>query len=211
MNTYYPQVTSWRQVALFGMFAAMLGTTACAPDAAGPDVVATDVPSFDVQDENLVPNGDYSNPGFLEPYQALWSSLDEDTPNDDTDYVWRIRSGQPPTISAAEVDLTSPVGGTPSPSQAHTLKVRWKVEGNFSTSTPQPTLLNFKVIDPQNGVIANGTSIPTNNNYVTASTSVDSNQITDWNNLRILLSIQLKPSGSSQIEARVTWARLEIR
>jgi len=203
------------RVAVFALLGGLLGTTACASDTSGPESrvdFLPVVPSHVIQDENLVPNYDYSNPGFLEPYGTLSQSLDEDTPNDDTDYIWRYRSGQPPTNSAAEVDLTDPVGDTPSPTQTHTLKVRWKVVGDYSTSTPQPTLLNFKLVDNQNGVIASGTSIPTGNDYITASTGVNVGQISDYRALRIYLNVQLKPLyTSNQIQARITWARLEIR
>lgn len=200
-------------VATFALVVGMVWTTACATDAAGPSVeLMPGVTSSLLQDENLVPNNDASNPGNLEPFGSLWASLDEDIPNDDTDYIWRYRTGQPPTNSAATVDLTSPVGGTPSASQSHKLRVRWKVVGDYSTSTPQPTLLNFKVVDQTNGVIGSGTSIPTGSNYITDSAVVDPSLITDYATLQIYLNVQLKPAFSSnQIQARITWARLEIR
>ena len=192
--------------------ATTLATSACT-DATGTGsrTLKPGNPNFAVlQDENLVPVSDFSNPGFLEPFGSLWSQLDEDVPNDDTDYIWRYRSGLPPTNSEASVNLSSP-SAIPSPSQTHTLRVRWKVVGNYSNNTPQPTMLTFQLIDVTNGVVGTGTSIPTGNNYIDVSTTANPNLITDYNALRVRLNVQLKPVGTNQIQARITWVRLEIR
>jgi hypothetical protein len=212
MNTNYSHV-QWRlrSAAVIGVFAAMVGAPACATDVADPQAVefAPGIPTF-IQDENLKPDQDWSNPGGWP--SPMWSSIDEDTPNDDTDYINKIRTGLPPTVSAGTVELSDPAA-TPSSSQVHTLKVRWKVIGNYSTSTPQPTLLSYKLLQGDN-VIAAGTATP-NGSYTTFSkvllqSEVDS--ITDYTVLRIKLEVQLKPASDwDQIEARVTWARLEIR
>jgi hypothetical protein len=195
--------------------AGMLSATACATDPIGPESQGLSPGSGRygvLQDENLVPiNPDYANPGNLEPYGSLWSVVNETVPNDDVNYIWRYRTGLPPTNSEATLRLSAPVG-TPSPSQSHTLKVRWKVVGNYSNNTPQPTSLTIQLIDRTNGVVGNGTSIPTGNDYIDVNVSMNTSLITDYANLLVRLNIQLTPATQyEQIQARITWVRLEIR
>jgi len=193
----------------------LVATTACATDPIGPESrLAPKTPSLSIlSNEDLVPNQDWSNPGSWSS-SPLWSNMDEATPNDDTDYISRIRIGLPPTNSVAIVNLSDPVG-TPSPSQVHTLKVRWKVIGNYSTTTPQPTLLSFRLLaGGGTGTIAASAAVPSSSYVTTSYTLIQSevNSITNYNDLQLYLEAQLKPAtGSNQIEARVTWARLEIR
>jgi hypothetical protein len=220
MNTSHWDGRSPRlRMTALALLAGLLATTACAPDPVGPELILAPNaarPSILVQNEDLVPYQDWSNPGSWGPGTgSLWTTVDEATPNDDTDYMWRDRFGLPPTNSVAILQLTAPVGGTPSPTQVHTLKVRWKVVGNYSTTTPQPTFLFYRLLEGANGpVIAAGSAVPSGS-YATTSTVLlqsEVNSITDYNNLQLRLEAQLKPATQfDQLEARVTWARLEIR
>lgn len=203
------------RMAVFALGVGLLATTGCAPDPAQsvlapPNTVRADL----LQSENLVPDFDISNPGGLQPFGALWKELDEDTPDDDLSHIWRVRIGQPPTSSEATVRLSNPVGPRPDPSQAHTLKVRWKVDGNYSTLTPQPTKLIYSLIHGGT-VLATKMVFPSGQNYITDSVSVSplaANQ--SYDDLEIFFKMDLKPTSppvDTRIEGRITWARLEIR
>lgn len=128
------------------VFAGIVFAVGCAPEPTVPQgherpKIGASSRVLLIQDEDLVPNGDDSNPGVWEPFVNYWSVLD-DIDNDDTDYIFRNRLGLPPTTNAITVNLSNPVT-EPSPSQVHTIKVRWKVVGNYSTLTPQATGLIF--------------------------------------------------------------------
>jgi hypothetical protein len=201
----------------------ILALAACSKDTTrpvAPDTISATVTSSQAQD--LKPNGDWSNTLSMpwEPLSAsypssnpwgMWAQVDEDIPNDDTDYMWRNHSGDP-AVTVAVLDLTDPIG-TPSASQIATLKVRWKVLGSYSTTTPMPTLLNYALYEGTRRI--GGTSVMPSGGYVTGSYSlgqVGNLGITNWSALRIRLEAILKPANSwEQIQARVTWARLEIR
>ncbi len=200
------------QVAVLALFAATLANTAWPKGNSSEEVIQSPTIPGSLQDENLVPvHPDVSNPGGLEP-NPLWSSLDEDTPNDDSDYVFRNRLGLPPTYNEATVELSDPVGN-PNSSQEHTVRVRWKVTGNYSTNSPQPTLLFYTLLEGTTP-IASG-SVSPSGSYSSGSRVLltsEKNSITNYSALRIRLSLQLKPAGANdQIQGRVTWARLEIR
>ena len=199
------------QIALSVLTAGIFVNAGCTRDASDVGAVQFERTGTLLQDENLVPEyPDVSNPGDLEPLGSLWPQLDEDIPNDDVDYVWRNRWGLPPVYAQATVNLTDPVGA-PSPSQNHILIVRWKVTGNYSTSSPQPTLLFYELLQGSNR-IASKTVFPSGQSYVTDSVGVNGSSITNYAALRIRFSIQLKPaSASDEITGRITWARLEIR
>jgi hypothetical protein len=206
-----------RRIAILAL-AGMLGSTACATDSIAPEsrAVAPGSPHYTIlQNEDLVPSWDYSNSNlYFEAFGgsgSLWSTVDEAIPNDDTDYMYRFRTGLPPSNHQAELSLTPPTG-TPSPSQSHTLRVRWKVVGDYSNNTPQPTMLTISLIDVANGVIMNQISIPTGNNYIDVTLAGNGASITDYNQLRVRLNLWLKPSTAfNQIQARITSVRLEIR
>lgn len=184
----------------------------CTRDVAAPDDdLRLSNRIANLQDENLVPNDTASNPGAVEPFET-WTALDDNLPTEDGLYAWRNRLGLPPTYSQVTLRLTDPTGGTPSPSQRHTLKVKYMVWGNYSTTTPQPTLLFYELLQGSTS-IAQKTVSPSGADWVIDSVNVASNLITDYNDLNIRLSLQLKPisDGMDQIQGRVAWARLEIR
>lgn len=214
MNASIPnRPTALLRISVAALFTAMFAIAGCAGDATAPRTVRPNFSETDVQDEDLVPESDLSNPGNWEPNGSLWAQMDEGSPNDDTDYIYKNRLGLPATTSAATVELTDPVGGTPSSSQALTLKVRWKVTGNYSTTTPLPTILTYTLLEGTT-VIATGSLSPSSS-YVTGTRALlqsEINNISNYPALRIKLEATLKPaSDPDQIQARVTWARLEIR
>lgn len=203
------------RMAVLALGVGLLATTGCGPDPeprsvlAPPNVARADL----LQSENLVPDFDISNPGNLEPFGSLWSQLDEDIP-DENSYIWRVRFGQPPTSSEATVRLSDLVGPRPDPSQSHWLKVRWKVDGNYSTLTPQPTKLIYSLIH-HGTVLATKMVFPSGQNYITDSVGVNPLAANEsYNDLELFFKMDLKPTSppvDTRIEGRITWARLEIR
>lgn len=202
-NPNRPTGVSW--MALSALFAAILGNGACAKDSVSPAFVKIGNTASLVT-QTLVPYQDVSNPGgFGGTAGSLWASLDESTCNDDVDYIYRNRLGLPPTISDATVRLTTPVG-TPS---SGIVKVRWKVTGNYSTSTPFPTSLFYELLQGTTRKAAH-TVYPNGSSYITDS--VGASGITNWNGLTIHFQMILKPASSGdQIQGRVTCARFEVQ
>jgi hypothetical protein len=200
------------RVAGLAFLSGLLATIGCAPDpGSGPLIAPRVANSTLLSCEALVPNQDYSNPGNLEPFGSLWAQLDEATPDDDASYIWRYRIGQPPTVNEATVSLSDPVG-SPSSGQA-TLTVRWKVVGNYSTQTPQPTKLTYSLMYLGTTVLGTKTIFPTGSSYVTDSFVVSIPPNTDYRQLQVKFQLELKPMSppaDTEIQARITWATLEV-
>ena len=202
-NPNPPTGISW--IAFSVLFAAILGNGACAKDSVSPGFVKIGNTASLVT-QTLVPYLDESNPGgFGGTAGSLWASLDESTCNDDVDYIHKSRLGLPATINNATVRLTSPVG-TPS---SGIVRVRWKVTGNYSTSTPLPTLLFYEVLQGTTQKAAR-TVFPNGSSYVSDSVGVSG--ITNWNGLNIHFQMILKPANAwDQIQGRVTCASIEVQ
>jgi hypothetical protein len=204
-------IRPYRALAFLALVVLILSSPSCASDTqvTRPRASAPSFDGFPAQD--LVPVADVSNPGNLEPFGNLWTVVDENPPNDDVDYIWRYRTGLPPTVSGATMRLSSPTS-TPDTSQRNTLKVRLRVDGNYSNNTPQPTYLRYSLQDLSGNTIMTKTLIPTGNSYITDSVSVDPHSIANYGLLQLYVEMELKPATQfDQIQGRLTWARLEIR
>ena len=194
-------------------FASLLMIIACGRDDTTTSPVQERKSALDAHIQTfiyLVPVSDVSNPGALEPLNNLYAQVDESVANDDVDYIWKNRLGWPFTLSHGTVRLSWPIGGQPSPSQVHTIKLRWKVIGNYQTPYTHLEWRLMQLSGAGNTMVYQG-SCPASSTYVTCSASFPGNVITDYTNLGIELGVALAPATSGdQIQGRVTWARLEI-
>lgn len=213
MNTSHGDGGGLRfRVGGLAVLSGLLAAAGCAPDRGSETVLAPKMANASLLScEVLVPDQDYSNPGNLEPYGSLWTQLDEATPDDDGSYIWRYRIGQPPTVNEATVSLSDPVG-TPTSGQA-TVTVRWKVVGNYSTLTPQPTKLTYSLMYLGTTVLGTKTIFPSGSNYLTDSFVATIPPNTDYRQLQIKFQLELKPvspPADTEIQARITWAKLDV-
>lgn len=196
------------RIAVLALVAGLLANSSCARDTSGPELVPLRS-TANLLAQDLAPNQDVSNPGSWESTTAgLWSSMDEVTPNDDSDYAYRNHWGTEPIYAQATVQFTNPVEA-PDPSQTVWLKVRCKFLGNYSTNTPQPTLLHYELFEGTKK-LGSGTIWPSTS-YVTDSISFSASA-SHWNWITLRLSAQLKAATDfDMVTARVTWATLQIR
>lgn len=190
------------------LFAVILASVACSKETTQPDLVL-EKRGANLVDQDLLPAGDVSNPGAFGgcgTSGSLWASLDG---YDDSDCIYRARYGLPPTMSEATVALASPVE-TPDPSQVANVVVRWKVSGNYSTSWPQPTYLQYCLL--QNGVQKACSYATVSSSYTTSSFGVSGSQLGNFVGLSIRFVLELKPASDlDQIYAYISQARVEVR
>jgi hypothetical protein len=135
-----------------------------------------------------------------------WQKLDEGVPDDDASYIFRNRYGPDPVNVTGTVRVAAG-SNEPTGVSTGTIRVRWKVTGDYSTQYP-PTMLNIRVIHGATPIASVG-AWPSPN-YTTTSYGVYLGDLTNFKGLRLKLDGYLKPAGFGMIQARVTWVELEV-
>ncbi len=137
---------------------------------------------------------------------SWWAALDENVPDDDTSYLYRNRYGPNPETVTGTVRLDETLGAPPAGATG-TIRVRWKVIGNYSLEYP-PTMLNVTLLHGSTPISSFG--VWPSGNYVTATRSVNLSNLGTFKGFRLRLNADLKPVDFDMIQARVTWANLEV-
>ena len=151
------------------------------------------------------PTGDLWEPApahWLSTHGYLWQALDEEVPDDDASYIYRLHYG-PDTVS-----VTGTVGlyGMPHPPGATgTVRIRWKVMGDYSVEY-RPTLLDVRVLSGPDYI--GSFSVWPSPNYVTGTRAFYLSEGGAY--YQVKLDGFLKPVGFGIVEARITSLQMEV-
>jgi len=191
-----------------GLFAiaSAAAALACSEGGTSPGASLTPIDrQANVLYQYLVPISDVSNPGSWGP-TPLWQGIDESPTANDADYIERIHWGDTqPIYAQSTVRLT-----TASPDSAAWCKlfVRYRFSGNYSTTTPQPTLLYVQLFSGST-VVDQRTMWPSTSYVTDSSMAALGWTVTHSGGLTVRFSAQLKAQTQfDQISARVSQAVL---